>query len=267
MHNHSRESIFHFYNVYHLGDNLLNLKFFYNITNILKEKKIIIYYYYDTNYPYNTIKELSNYIDTDIVKLRSLAEKPSNAIELWMGRDIDNICHRNHDIYINLFYKKIVTIMSLEDKAIDTCLWQHEPYLESVYYTLDNSYKDIDIFIINNTGNSGQYSNNEPLNNLVKYLNTKFNVLVTSFIDETIQHTRNLTVQQYGAISTRSKYVICVVSGSAVGCYNSYSKEYVKKWFFISDCCITHSLVNSLNCTNNELDSIKCYFDSLNGEI
>ena len=38
---------FHFHNRFHIGDNLLNLKFFLYISPILKEQNITIIYYYN----------------------------------------------------------------------------------------------------------------------------------------------------------------------------------------------------------------------------
>ena len=86
--------IFHFYNKCHMGDNLLNLRFFFSITNLLKENNIQIHYYYQINYPYNKQNELLRYIDTSVVMLHPLSELPSNSIELWMGHNIGDITFR-----------------------------------------------------------------------------------------------------------------------------------------------------------------------------
>jgi hypothetical protein len=258
--------IFHFYNLYHLGDNILNLKFLFNISSLLKSNNIFIYYYYDDNYKYNSTIEMNKYLDPSVVSLRPLSQRPSNAIELWMDNEINGINFLQVDTYFNLFYKKILQYLNLDNTNINTSVWQKEPYLNSVYNTLDKKYTDIDIFIINNKGQSLQYSDNEPLNNLAKYLNTKFNIVVTNFIDDSIKYTTNLTVQEYGAISSHSKYVICVWSGSSVGCYNSYSKIYVKKWFFLGNLWgkqPIHAEVNSESLNNEHIHKIKTYFDNV----
>ena len=56
---------FYFYNKFHYGDHILNLKFFYNISNILKDNNILINYYYDVNYIKN-IDELKRYVNSDL---------------------------------------------------------------------------------------------------------------------------------------------------------------------------------------------------------
>ena len=258
--------IFHFYNLYHLGDNILNLKFLFNISSLLKSKNIFIYYYYDDNYKYNSTIEMNKYLESSVVSLRPLSQKPCDAIELFMGNEINGVNFLQVDAYFNLFYKKILQYLKLDNTKINTSVWQKEQYLNSVYNTLDKKYTDIDILIINNKGQSWQYLDNDPLNNLAKYLNTKFNIVVTNFIDDSIKYTTNLTVQEYGAISTRSKYVICVWSGSSVGCYNSYSKKYVKKWFFLGNLFgkqPVHRTVNSESLTNEHITKIKTYFDNV----
>ena len=223
----------------------------------------MIYYYYDSTYPYNTFIEFDKYVDPTVVSLKDLKNKPSSAIELWMNKEINSVSYRNFDVYFSLFYNDILQHMHLDVNGINTSIWQDEPYLHSVYAALDTKYTDIDIFIINNTGNSNQYKDNKPLNDLAKYLNNKYNILVTKFVDNSIKCTSSLTVQQYGAISTHSKYVISVWSGSCTGCYNSLSKDYVKKWFFISDLPTLHTTINSESINNKNIDKIKTYFDAL----
>jgi len=209
------------------------------------------------------LTEFDKYVDPTVVLLKELENKPNSAIELWMNEVINGVNYTNFDVYFNLFYKNILQYMHLDINSINTSIWQDELYLQSVYTSLDAKYTDIDIFIINNTGSSNQYKDNKPLNNLAKYLNTKYNILVTQSIDNSIKCTFNLTVQQYGAISTRSKYIISVWSGSCTGCYNSLSKDYVKKWFFLSDIPTIHSTINSESINNNNIDKIKTYFDNL----
>ena len=104
---------FHFYNNFHYGDNILNLKFLYNISDILKENNIKIHYYYNTHYC-RKIEEIQAYVNTDVVILHPLTEKPESAIELWMGKDVDGISRNNFDLYYNKFYIQMLKHLKLD---------------------------------------------------------------------------------------------------------------------------------------------------------
>jgi hypothetical protein len=39
-----------------------------------------------------------------------------------------------------------------------------------------------------------------------------------------------LSLQQIGAISTHARYIIGIDTGALTGCFNTYTKKYVKKW-------------------------------------
>ena len=51
-----------FHNNYHIGDNLMSLRFIYSINDLLKERKIKIDYYYNYAWKFNKFDNLLKYI-------------------------------------------------------------------------------------------------------------------------------------------------------------------------------------------------------------
>jgi len=254
---------FHFYNYCHIGDNILNLKFFLYISSILKKKHIKINYYYNTEWPYNKLDTLRAYVDPDIVTLKSMKERPSNAILLWMGNSIKGIDYFNFEHYFELFYANILKHMMIVEPSIVPSLWLEEPFLDTVYETLDSKYKDIDILILNNTGSSGQYNNNSPLLELTKHLHNRFNIVSSVYINDDIKTATNLSLIQIGAISTHTKYIISTWSSPNVPCMNNAAKTNVRHWFFVTDMKITFTSIKCTYANNATMNNIKDFFDAL----
>lgn len=255
-------SEFHFHNRFHIGDNLLNLKFFLYLTPILKARNITIYYYYNTTWPYNKKETLRAYIDPGVVILRSLHEKPQNSVELWMGNSIHRVHCTNTEKYYDLFYKRIMSYLNIVNPFLSTSLWIDEPFLLRIYDTLEPQYKNIDILILNTVGHSGQCNDNKSLNNLTIYLSKRFNIVTADPI-EGITSANTLSLQQIGAISTRAKYIISTCSGPQIPCHNKYTKDYVKKWFFITSG--VHFRYPSIDYIHTVMNTapIQQFFDSL----
>lgn len=229
------KNVFHFHSRFHYGDNIFNLKFFYNISKILKEKNMIIYYYYDTNQIKNVV-ELERYVDKNTLKLLPLSETPNNSVELWMGIDIDGTHHGDFDVYFRKFYSNILNKLNLNDGNIDVSLYQNEPYLLDIYNKLDDKYKNLDILMINAEPKSGQFDYNiDEFKTISKELSIKYKIATTTCVDDSIPCTMrdNLTIQDIGAISTHAKYIVAVFSGPLTSCFNYYSKAHVKKWIFL----------------------------------
>lgn len=224
-------STFHFYNEFHYGDNILNLKFFYNISKILKEKNIQIHYYYSYDYIKNK-EELERYVDPAVVILHDISEKPENTIQLWMGNTIENITHADFDKYFRLFYKNILKYLGLQDLPIDTSLYQKEDYLLDIYARLNSKFHDVHVLILNNPPASGQFDfNQEKIDALADRLSKQFKVVVLKPVNDIPStSTDGLKLQDIGAISTHVKYIIGMNSGPLIPCFNSYTKESVKKW-------------------------------------
>jgi len=241
---------------WHYGDNLLNLKFIYNLSKLLKEKGTKIRYFYDSDYIKN-VDELKRYVDPEVLTLES-GSKPEGAIELWMGHPIDNKAMLTiaagtpivpSEEYYDLFYKKMVKHMGLEGEGIDTSLFQEEPYLKDVYEKLDSKFKDLDVLIINAAPMSGQaFYDKEKFNKMCIDLASKHKVATTSPIEghDSIPCTMRdkLMLQDIGAVSTHAKHIIATHSGPLTPCFNAETKRHVKKWIIFADNHAFHSTSN-----------------------
>jgi len=231
--------IHHFYNKWHYGDNILNLKFFFNISDILKKRGIFIHYYYDTEYCTNA-DELERYVDAECVSLNPLSEKPDSAIETWMGNKIDGVIHEEFDRYYRLYYTNLLKLLQLDDPAlnIDVSLYQNEPYLDAIYDKLDPIFKDADILIVNSSPGSGQFIYNKYIfDNFCILLSKEYKVVTTTPVTDDIASTmrEGLKLQDIGAISTRAKYIIAANSGPFTACCNLKTQRSVKHWFLLDN--------------------------------
>ena len=265
--NPSEGKLYHFWNHGHIGDNLLNLRFFLSISKVLQEHNIKINYYYNNDWHHNKLETMLPYVNSEIVSLKPLAEKPPNAVMLWMGPDINGISHTNNmERFFDIFYRRILQVMNIDSPSINANIWLEEPYLDAVYNKLDDKYKDIDVLILNNVGSSSQYDDNTKLNALAVYLNEHFNIVTSVQVNDTIKTAASLSLMEIGAMSTHAKYIISSCSSPGVACYNTATKKNVRKWFFITTfpgrtySCYS---IDAAYSTNGDTAIIKEYFDSL----
>ena len=226
----------HFYNINHYGDSILNLKLFYINKAIIKERGIQIHYYYNSEYIKNR-SELERYVDPAVVQLHTLSEKSHDGIELSMGNPIGKLrCDSHFEEYIPEFYKQIVGYLGLQDLNIDTSLYQPEEYLKDIYAKLDSKYHNLDVLIINAEPQSGQPYDKAKMDDLCIKLSKKYRVATTTPVNSDILCTFNdgLKLQDIGAISTHAKNIVSMFSGPITACFNSETRNTVKKWFVIS---------------------------------
>jgi hypothetical protein len=258
---------YHFYDRYHYGDNILNLKFFYNISNILIQNNIHIHYYFDKGNSPNSI-ELERYVDRKSLTLHTMDQMPENAIELWMGNKIDETVYNpDFEKYYDTYYRKILEHIHI-DKAvynIDTSLFQNEPYLQAIYHNLDERFKDLDIFIINSKGRSGQFAyDKEKLDTMCKRLAEKYRIATTEPVMDEIPSTivSKLNIQDIGAITTHAKYIIAVTTGPSTALFNTYTRDSVRKWIFLDNKPIKYDTIKYVNISDSEsLDNIEQHLD------
>lgn len=233
------EMIYYFYNDYHYGDNILNLKFLNNINKYLEKYNILIYYYYNPYY-IKRKQELEVYIHTDRIHLFTNDTKPSFAIHLWIGNfpTLHNIPYTQFDTYYNLYYQTILEYLKLNHEPINTSLYQEEKYLVDIYEQLDVKYKNVDILIINSVPYSGQCKyNKEEWDKICIALHQHYRIVTTTFVNDSIPCTFHdkLTIQQIGALSTQCTYIIGVHSGPITACYNQLTKQKVLQWIIFQD--------------------------------
>jgi len=258
----SRE--FHFYNEYHYGDNILNLKFLRNISENLKDKNITIKYYYDPIYIKNP-DELQRYVDSKVVTLKSINDKPANAVHLWMG-DSNFVKNKSYTIineYYKLFYEKILSILGIRQESINTSLFQKEDYLQDIYNKLDSKFHNLDILVINAEPNSGQLDyNKSKMDAACIKLASKYKIATTSPVNDSINCTfkDGLKLQDIGAISTHAKYIIGINSGPIVACFNTDTQKSVKKWILFDKTPMSNTEINMVVLNSlDEIDNIEKY--------
>jgi hypothetical protein len=215
----------------HYGDNIFILKFIFNNAAILKQKRVKVNLYYNTEYCKN-VKELEQYLDKDVVTLVANVNKPPNTHILWMGQAIDGVTFHTLEEYFKKYYAKLASILGLDLNATDISLYQKEDYLLDIYNNMSDKYKDLDILIINAEPKSDQFVYNiQNMNDMCMRLKDKYKIATTAAVDDSIHSTMrdNLTMRDIGAISTKAKYIIAVHSGPFVPCYNLHTKNNVKK--------------------------------------
>ena len=246
-HLHHRETIpegnkhsnteYHFYCRWHYGDNINNLKFFYNISEHLRKSSKIIHYYYNENYIKNR-DELERYVNKDTMVLHTFDKKPDHAIGIWL-LDTHNgkKSVRSYDEYYEEMYKRLLNYMGLGGLGIDTSFYQKEEYLLKIYEKLPDKFKNAEILFINAAPQSAQFAYNKKRADAIAVeLSKQYRIVTTSPVNDEIPctFTDGLKLQDIGAVSTHAKYIIGVNSGPLIPCLNYYAKQSVKKWIFVS---------------------------------
>lgn len=241
---------YHFYNEYHYGDTMLNLKFLKNVVSILtgpkgqlflqdvEKQSIVIYYYYNQHYNSNK-REFEVYTGGDAqsyIQLRPIQEKPANATNLWIGNFsiINGIHFHVFDTYYNLYYKNILKILQMENLEINTSLYQEDESIIERYNEFPDKYKNVDILVLNTPPQSNQVEYDiNAWNELCHFLALKYKIVTAHHVHPDIECTMRdgLTMKDIGAISTHCTYIIGIHSGPMTACYTSYTKKSVKKWF------------------------------------
>ena len=250
----------------HLGDAIMPLRFLYANKELIKENKVVVHVFYSM-YCNIFLNELKRYSCKGVIELFPVSEKPENSIPLWMGHDIEGVHHHQWSEYFEKFYKKIQGCLGLMSCSIDCNLWQPELYLMGIHDSLPHKYKNIDILIINSYTNSGQYHNNmTDIDNLCAHLNKDYNVVTTRKVGSISCTTDDgLSLQEIGAMSCRANYIIAIMTGPLCALYNTFAKQFVKKWFIIvtNGCNYIHTEIDCTIITNGDLNPMYDYFRSI----
>ena len=247
--------IFQFYSeMSHYGDTIFNLRFFYNIASFLKENDIKVLYFYDCNYIKNRI-ELDRYVDTEVVTLLDITDPrfKNPTQNLWMAESVYGFnIYQNFIEYFNKYYLRISNMLGLTLDPLYTNFFQPEFYLENIYNKLDPKYKNLDILIINSEPQSEQFEYNKPeFDRLCRKLSESYKVATTTFVNSSIPCTfeDGLTIQDIGAISTKAKYIMGVLSGPMTACFNKLTIDHVDRLFILctSLFAIRHSKIQTMS--------------------
>jgi hypothetical protein len=231
---------YHFYNLFHYGDTILNLKFLMNLVPILQDFNIVIYYYYNQHYNKNK-REFEVYLqDTNTIQLRPIEDTPAHATHLWIGQypTIEGVPYSLFDTYYNLYYKNILTMMKLDNLESNTSLYLEDQSIIERYHSLPDKYKNVDILVLNTPPQSGQITyDKQTWDEMCYFLALKYKIVTAQHVHPDIECTMRdgLTMRDIGAISTHCTYIIGVHSGPMTACYTAYTKNSVKKWFVFCD--------------------------------
>ena len=247
----------HFYNVFHIGDCIMILRFLYNNHVLLQTKQIVAIFYYNPSYIKQFVIELERYCVPGVIELKNESLKPPDSFDTWMGNEIVGITKYHstsrfaYQAYYEALYKNMVIYMNLVDNDIYCGLWQHEDYLLHIRKGLPDVCTMKDILIINGIAKSGQY--NRPvkeMDDLCIFLNRSFPIITTrKVLDIPCTLDFNLRLQDIGAISTGCRVVIAIMTGPLCAVYNETTHKNVKKWFLI----VSNGKTHAHNDTNIEL--------------
>ena len=158
-----------------------------------------------------------------------------------MGDLVDGIDHRADFIeYFNRFYIRISNILHITVPTHYTNFFQNEPYLEEIYNRLNPKFKDVDILILNSVPQSAQfrgYDKNRFNLICIKLRASPYKIVTTTHVNNDIVCTfdDHLNIQDIGAISTKAKYIIAVLSGPMTACFNKLTIENVRGIFLLCD--------------------------------
>lgn len=236
----------------HLGDNVFMMIFFYNIKEYIEEHNIIILYYCSHIHMRQIMEfQCSNNIhilDLDIQHLdNTIATNVSLAnVELKLNwhsyfKQYKTSEYIVYEHFYGLFYNNLLEIMGIPQQSRIIDLNYQDEDLLTRFENLPLAYKNIDILIINSQPLSQQFNLNHDIwNPYITLLHQRYNVVTTKKV-EGVKCTMDddMTIKTIAAISTRSKVVIAINTGVLPGFFNTYSFDYVKKWF-IFDKTITY---------------------------
>lgn len=219
----------HIFNEYHLGDGVFMMNYFHQIAQHLIEQNIYVKYYCNTAYKI----QLEEFVIRcqGHVQICPLADKPANAIDVWMKHSFPFFPTFPFNDFLYNHTNRIADLLKLP--RIDSFFYK-DADLAARYYNLPDSCKDVDILFVNAVPQSGQYRYNKPEWDAlaIALKNAGYKIISTSLIkgiESTIQH--SLTIKDIAAISTHAKYIVGVNSGPIAPCLNAETISNVKKWY------------------------------------
>lgn len=218
-------SIIYIQNAWHLGDNIINFIFFYNIKDYIETNNIIIHYYCYSKYHTNLLEfNCSNNI--------KIFDYENKGYILWQGGETpymsfieDHLCNM-----FNIFLRKYNMPNSVD-------LFEYSDLdLFTRYNNLDDKYKNIDILIINSTPLSGQYNyNKSEWDMFIIKLSTRYSVAVSEKVNDTILSLDNMSVKNIASIALKTKIIIAINTGPSIPLYNTHILNNVDVIYLFGD--------------------------------
>jgi hypothetical protein len=197
-------------NGHHLGDNIINFIFFYNIKDFIESNNIIIHYYCLSQYH----KNLLEFKCSENIKI---FEYENKGHVLWQGvtpnsRFIEDKLCNMFNIFLHK-YRIPISVHSFEYK---------DPDLFTRFESLEDKYKNIDILIINSTPLSCQYNYNKPeWDHFIIRLSQKYLVATSQKINDNILSLDHMSVKNIASIALKTKIVIAINTGPSIPFYNT----------------------------------------------
>jgi hypothetical protein len=255
---------------------------FYNIKDFIEENDIHINYFcklgfnnhtHNDNTEYHSqLQEFNPSKNIVFYDLNLLYyNKDIHTLSTWIGNpelefNVFNSKHLCFNEFLANFFTKLLELMNIPIRIekfqfIDTGLIDR-------YNVLDDSYKNIDILIINSKGLSGQQNNSEEVwPGHIKYLANKYKIVTTRKVDGVLSTTDcNFSLKTISAISTKAKVIIAINTGVVPALYNKYTLDNVRKAYIFDE--NTHINVNySYDRFENSSDITSLTYDVLDKYI
>jgi hypothetical protein len=226
------------YNPYHLGDNVYNMRFFYEIREFLEDKNIIIEYFFPKKY-HDQVLEFAP------AKCVRIYDFPAGidycgadyGIRLHIGnrilpKNIFNWPNKNFDQFYVEFFNQFLRIFGLNLRI--TNFEFHDNRLFYLYEKLGEKYKDLDILIINSSPCSQQFFMHKPAwdDYIRRIVYMGFKVATTEKTAGVVcTADAGLTLKQIGAISMRAKVIIAINTGPLSACFNTVTFDYIRQMY------------------------------------
>lgn len=216
--------------LYHLGDNIINFIFFNKIKEYIEKNDITINYYCYGKYHKNLIEfKCSNNINIRELDPNILSENfgknvtINNMYHLWQATiNIKPKCKSIEEILCTMFnlFLKHHNIPII----VDAFEYQDDDLIHR-YSLLEDSYKKVDILLINSTPLSKQYVYNKCLwDDFIISLSKKYKVAITEMVNnsnENIVCLDNFSVKQIAAVALGVKIIIAINTGPSIPLYNT----------------------------------------------
>ena len=212
----------------HLGDNIINFIFFYQIKEYIESNNIIILYRCHQQYHRN-LSELNCSKNIIILPWENIG------YILWQ-RTVYEICKPGfsiEDILCLMF--NVFLINHNIPIQVDKFEYKDDDLFKR-FDKLDDKYKNIDILIINSTPLSGQlkYDKNE-WNEFIINLSKKYKIVTSETVNENILSAQHLSVKDVAAIATNVKNIIAIHTGPSIPLHNTDILNKVENIYMFND--------------------------------
>lgn len=238
-------AVFHIHNNFHLGDQIFNMIFFYNIKYFLERKGIHIRYYC----PPEHLHQVIEFKSSNNVHILPLSQKPPNSFHMWIENNklkctFQRVKNKYGKVRYNFFFIRFFNYI-LRDifKSFIRLkkFYYHDINLLHRYENMEDKFKNVDILFLNSQPCSGQYHYNKgEWDNYIRDLHGKYKIVTTTHVEDYIPCTMHnqLTVKNIAAISTHAKIIIAINSGVVPGLLNSFTLRNVRQFYTFDRLCI-----------------------------